>query len=104
MQDLEHLLRVAGEAAVDEEQRIALFQNIGVAAARRLDHVQRPAVLQRAAVDFRAEIFPLELLEHLRKPADVGKRAVRRLIAVVEQLHDQVRIGDQRVLRAFVEV
>ena len=104
MQDLEHLLRVAGEAAVDEEQRIALFQNVGVAAARRLDHVQRPAVLQRAAVDFRAEIFPLELLEHLRKPADVGKRAVRCLIAVVEQLHDQVRIGDQRVLRAFVEV
>ena len=104
VKDLHHLGRIAGEAAVDEEQRAVLFQNVRVAAAGRLDHVQRPAVRKRAAVGFSAEIIALKALEHLRKPADIGKSPVRGRAAVVEQLHNQVGVGDQRALRAFVEI
>ena len=99
-----HLLGIDGEAAVHEQQVVALAQDVGVAAAGRLDAGQRKAPGQRQRVDDRLEGRAPEARQHVGRSGDVFKGLERRLVALVQHLHDAVGVLHQRVGAVAVQV
>ncbi len=73
-ENFQHLVLVAREAAVDEQQLAVFLQNIRVAPARRLDDVHCKPAEQTALRNARAEVFAFKAVQHFGNFADVRKR------------------------------
>ena len=74
----QHLLLIAGIAAVKEQNVLSMRQDRRIAAARRLDERERRFLRQAAGCDARAERFAAAFGQQLREAADGVERAVGR--------------------------
>ena len=86
--------RTAPETAVNHQQRprFHVLQHGDVAPERRLQH-NRPNLLRQRHMRHAALIRRAVVLRHeARKAVDVLKRLARRLVPLVQLLHDEVRV------------
>ena len=97
LQQGEHLLAVAGEAAVHKEQLLPVLQYVGIAAAGRVDDEQAQPRRQILAVDAGVEALPLPVPDKPGEAADVVKGLQGRLLLLVQDLHQLVRIDEHLV-------
>ena len=95
---------IVAKAAVNKQQRLVVLEHVHVAAAGRLDGVEHEVVGQTTRGDDGVEILACVLGDEAGEALDVGKRLLRRLLALVEGLHDLRGIGEHRVGLVLREV
>ena len=97
----QHLVAVAGEAAVYEQQLPSAFQYICVASAGRLDQTDRDLVGDAPVGDYGIEVRALISLDKLGKAVNEVEGFEGLFVPLVQYLHDAVGI-DQKFVGALL--
>ena len=94
---LQHLVAVAGKAAVHKQEGVSFLQHIKIAPAGRLYHKQAAALLQLNRVNRRAEGRPFPVLHEFRKPPNIIEGLQGGFLLFIQQLHQAVGMDEDGV-------